>query len=78
MYDAGTRIFCQEVSLLKFSDSVLSGGFVLYDLNCFLILILGLIYIHIGNTTKDRDLNNLYRIKNKELNTKRIIILRND
>jgi len=37
-------------------------------------LILGLIYINIGNTTKDRDLNNMYRIKNKELSIKRFLI----
>jgi len=50
---------------------------VSYDLNWFYFNT-RLIYIHIGNTTKDRDLNNMYRIKNKELNTKRFIILQND
>jgi len=64
-------------SLLKFSDSVLSGGLVSYDMNCFYFKS-RLIYIHIGKSTKDRDLNNMYRIKNKELNTKRFIILQND
>jgi len=31
-----------------------------------------------GEMTKDRDLNNMYRIKNKELNTKRFLIMWND
>jgi len=51
---------------------------VSYDLNCFYFNIRTYKNIHIGNTTKDRDLNNMYRIKNKELNIKRFIILRND
>jgi len=45
-------------SLIKFSDSVLSGGLVSYDLNCFYFNTRH-IYIHIGNTTKDRDLYNI-------------------
>jgi len=52
---------------------------VSYDLNCFNFNNKYIkLYIHKGNTTKDRDLNNMYRIKNKELNTKSFIILQND
>jgi len=51
---------------------------VSYDLIFFFFLIQLFIYIYIGNTTKDRDLNNMYRIKSKELKTKRFLIIRND